>query len=111
MSSEPRRRRPVTLVVGGKDLFSEWIEGLGDAAGRAAIKRRIDRLEEGNLGDSRPVGGGVWELRIHSGPGYRVYFAAAAESIILILCGGDKGTQHRDIRRAQELWRLCRKDH
>ena len=72
--------------------------------GRAAIRKRIDRVEEGNFGDHRFVGGGVWEIRIHYGPGYRVYYGEDGPKVVLLICGGDKGTQKKDVRKAQELW-------
>lgn len=85
-------------------MFNEWFQGLRDAVGRDAIDRRIDRVEEGNFGDHRYVGEGVWEIRIHVGPGYRVYYGEDGPKIVLLICGGDKATQTKDIRRAQELW-------
>lgn len=69
------------------------------------ILRRIDRLRLGNCGDARNVGEGVWELRIHFGPGYRVYFGLHGTQVILLLCGGDKSTQERDIATARMYWK------
>lgn len=89
----------------GRDLYQEWLDGLTDLRGRAAIFRRIERLQGGNFGDCRFCGDGVWELRVDVGPGYRVYYAKSGESVILILCGGDKRTQARDIRRAIATWK------
>jgi putative addiction module killer protein len=77
--------------------------GLGDHVGRAKIAARIDRLALGNPGDVKPVGEGVSELRIHYGPGYRVYFARRGETLIVLLCGGDKSTQAKDIKTAKML--------
>jgi putative addiction module killer protein len=88
----------------GKDIFGEWLGGLRDISARAAILKRIDRVEEGNFGDHRSVGGGVWEIRIHEGPGYRVYYGEDGPKIVLLLCGGDKKTQRKDIGKAQRLW-------
>lgn len=86
--------------------FDEWIDDLRDLAGRARILRRIVRLQEGNPGVVAPVGGGVSEMKIDTGPGYRVYFIERANgSIVILLCGGDKGSQQRDIARAHELAR------
>lgn len=68
-----------------------------------AIARRIERAGAGNLGDAKPVGGGVSEMRVDVGPGYRVYFTLRAGALVLLLCGGDKASQHHDIRRAQHL--------
>ena len=91
-------------LASGKDVFQEWLDGLKDISGRAAILKRIDRVEEGLFGDHRSVGAGVWELRIDYGPGYRVYYAEQGPVIVLLLVGGDKATQKKDIRRAQEFW-------
>lgn len=96
-------------VIDDKDVFADWIDGLKDTTGRAAILKRIDRIEEGNFGDHHGMGGGVWELRIHYGPGYRVYYGEDGPKIVLLLCGGDKGTQNKDIRKAQELWAQYRR--
>lgn len=100
----PRRREIRHYVSNGKDIFGDWLYALKDRLGRIAILKRIDRMEEGNLGDHRPVGEGVSEVRIHFGPGYRVYYGEDGPSIVLLLCGGDKSTQSRDIRKARALW-------
>ena len=76
---------------------------LRDDRARAKINLRIERLAEGNAGDVRPVGGGVSELRINYGPGYRVYYVQRGELLIVLLCGGDKNSQERDIAKAKEL--------
>lgn len=86
----------------GRDIFQGWLDGLRDQRGKARILARIDRLEAGNLGDCEPVGEGVLELRIHFGPGYRVYVARAGEVLMLLLCGGDKGSQAADIEKAKQ---------
>jgi putative addiction module killer protein len=83
--------------------FSAWLRALRDAQARARIAARIRRLAFGNLGDVRPVGEGVSELRIHYGPGYRVYFVRRGDLLIIVLCGGDKTTQPRDIESAKRL--------
>jgi len=83
--------------------FSDWMAGLRDHRARAKIAARIDRLALGNPGDVEPVGEGVSELRIHYGPGYRVYFVRRGGALIILLCGGDKGTQARDIGAAKML--------
>jgi putative addiction module killer protein len=83
--------------------FEAWIEGLRDAKGAAQIARRLARVASGLPGDVGSVGDGVSELRIHHGPGYRLYFVQRSRSVIVLLCGGDKGTQDRDIRRAKQL--------
>jgi len=87
------------------DLFDDWLLGLRDLMGRARIDMRIRRLANGNPGDVRPVGNGVSELRIDTGPGYRVYYAAKGDELILLLAGGDKSTQARDIETALALWK------
>jgi putative addiction module killer protein len=84
-------------------LFSAWMTSLRDSRARAKIAVRIDRLALGNPGDVEPVGEGVSELRIHYGPGYRVYFTRRGRTLIVLLCGGDKGTQTKDIKTAKEL--------
>lgn len=86
------------------DTFDEWLKALRDLRGRARVDMRIRRLADGNPGDERPVGKGVSELRIDTGPGYRVYYAAKGEEIIVLLAGGDKSTQARDIETALVLW-------
>ena len=83
--------------------FATWMRGLKDLQAAARINLRIQRLELGNPGDAKSVGGGVSELRIDYGPGYRVYFCRRDEDIILLLCGGDKRTQDKDIKRAHKL--------
>lgn len=88
----------------GRNPFAEWHDGLRDLQARAAIRARITRVRTGNLGNCRFVGHGVMELKIYLGPGYRVYFAQDGDSIVVLLCGGDKGSQERDIRTAQDYW-------
>jgi putative addiction module killer protein len=83
--------------------FSDWMAGLRDHRTRAKIAARIDRLALGNPGDLGPVGEGVSELRIHYGPGYRVYFVKRGRTLIVLLCGGDKSSQARDIKAARAL--------
>lgn len=89
----------------GRTPLSEWLDGLRDLRARARIVARIDRLRVGLLGDWRSVGGGVRELRIDHGPGYRVYFGQDSETLILLLSGGDKRTQAKDIRQAHDYWK------
>ena len=85
--------------------FAEWFENLRDRQARSRIDVRIRRLSIGNPGDVEPVGEGVSELRIDYGPGYRVYFVRRGPALVIVLAGGDKRTQNRDIRRAIELAR------
>lgn len=86
-------------------LFAEWIDQLRDIQGRARIQVRIERLAAGLLGDVKPIGEGVSELRIDCGPGYRVYFKKQGREIIVLLAGGEKSTQARDIKTALRLAR------
>ena len=85
------------------DVFGTWLENLTDKQAAARIKVRIRRMETGNPGDVRSVGGGVSELRVDHGPGYRVYFTRRAQITIILLCGGDKKTQRKDIATAQRM--------
>lgn len=85
------------------ETFREWRLALRDKRARAAIASRLDRLAFGLAGDAKSVGGGVSELRVHYGPGYRVYFKRANKTVIVLLCGGDKGSQARDIEAAKQL--------
>lgn len=83
--------------------FQKWHLGLQDEQARRRIAMRIERLKGGLLGDTKSVGGGVSELRIDHGPGYRLYFTKQEETIVILLCGGDKGTQGRDIAKAKAM--------
>lgn len=83
--------------------FREWERNLKDAKTRAIIAARLFRLTNGLAGDVSPVGDGVSELRIHYGPGYRIYFQRRGQEIIILLCGGNKGSQDRDIKLAKQL--------
>jgi putative addiction module killer protein len=83
--------------------FASWLDGLRDANARSRIVVRIRRLELGNPGDVKPVGDGISELRISYGPGYRVYFTRQGQEIVLLLCGGDKSSQSRDIAAAKQM--------
>lgn len=85
------------------DVFTAWFAGLRDREARARITVRIRRLSLGNPGDVKPVGSGISEMRINYGPGYRVYFVGRGDTVVILLCGGDKRRQDRDIARALEL--------
>lgn len=87
------------------DLFDGWFTALRDIRAKVQIQARIDRAGLGNFGDCEPVGGGVSEMRIHYGPGYRVYFAQRGVEVVILLAGGDKSSQPKDIKRALELAR------
>lgn len=84
-------------------VFAKWLSGLRDRMAKAKIALRIDRLALGNPGDVKAVGGGVSEMRIDYGPGYRVYFARRGNVMVLLLCGGDKKSQARDIAAAKTM--------
>ena len=88
----------------GREPFSEWLNGLRDKVAQARIRVRLRQVQAGNFGDSEPVGEGVIELRVHVGAGYRVYCGRHGKTVVLLLCGGDKGSQATDIKRAKELW-------
>ncbi len=87
------------------ERFDTWFAGLRDQQASARIKTRIRRAEDGNFGDCEPVGDGVSEMRIHYGPGYRVYFVQRRDEIVILLAGGDKSTQAKDIKTALNLAR------
>jgi putative addiction module killer protein len=87
------------------DIFARWLTGLRDRRARTRTQARIDRLEIGNPGDVKPAGGGISEMRIDYGPGYRVYFVERGNAVVILLAGGDKRTQHGDIATARELAR------
>ena len=87
------------------EIFAKWIDGLHDIRARARILARIERLAAGNPGDVKPVGEGVSELRIDYGPGYRVYYKKQGQKAVILLAGGDKSTQTKDIKTALRLSR------
>jgi putative addiction module killer protein len=90
------------LTRTGRDVFGEWLAELNDNRTRAKIIARIDRLQAGNFGDCKSLRGGLFELRINWGPGYRVYYAMIGRTCVLLLCTGDKRKQSSDIKRAAE---------
>jgi putative addiction module killer protein len=94
--------------------FDRWLRKLNDRRAAARVLVRIDRLAAGNPGDAKPVGAGIFELRIDYGPGYRVYYIYEAQRLIVLLCGGDKSSQDRDIAAAHQIaaaWRNDEQDH
>ena len=103
MEAQPKEVRRYSTSE-GKVPFDEWFYSLRDAKAQVKIKLRLERVELGNLGDFRSVGEGVCELRIDYGPGYRVYFGQIGNIIVILLLGGDKSTQNRDISKAIEYW-------
>jgi putative addiction module killer protein len=96
------------LTADGRSPFAVWLHELCDRQARTRIMVRLNRLRLGNFGDCKSVGEGVFELRMPFGPGYRVYFGRDGESIVLLLCGGDKSTQSADIERAKQYWKAHR---
>ena len=94
----------VYRTAAGKEPFTDWLNNLRDPATRRRILKRLLRLEQGHYGDFRSVGGGVNELRFFFGAGYRVYFAEDGDTLVILLCGGDKSSQRRDIQRAKAYW-------
>lgn len=101
MRAEPQRVETY-ITEDGKRPFDEWLSDLTDRKAAARIEARVARLRLGLLGDWKAVGGGVMELRVDAGPGYRIYFARVGRQIVLLLCGGSKGSQRADIKTAQE---------
>jgi putative addiction module killer protein len=85
--------------------FSDWLHSLRDAQAAGIVRARLNRIRLGNFGDCKSVGGGVEELRIDFGPGYRVYYGREGSFVVILLCGGDKRTQARDILTAQKHWK------
>ncbi|MCL5062843.1 MAG: type II toxin-antitoxin system RelE/ParE family toxin [Nitrospiraceae bacterium] len=93
------------ITIRETEIYSRWFAALRDRKARARIQTRIDRLQLGLLGDVKPVGEGVSELRIDYGPGYRVYFVQRGQELVILLAGGDKSTQDKDIKTALDLAR------
>lgn len=99
------KRVIVYAIPNGKEPFTEWLYGLRDVMGRKRILARVSRLQQGNYGDCEPVGEGVSELRLFFGSGYRVYFGERGNDIVVLLCGGDKSSQNKDIQQAKIYWK------
>ena len=95
----------------GTTPFQKWLESLADRKARTVIDARMARLCLGNFGNCQPVGHGVFEFKIDYGPGYRIYFGRTGGKIILLLCGGDKSTQQKDIETAHRFWRRFEERH
>lgn len=93
----------MTMELKQTETFRKWRAGLKDERDRALIASRLDRLAFGHVGDAQPVGQGISELRIHYGPGYRIYFQRRGNTIVVLLCGGRKSGQARDIEAAKRL--------
>ena len=111
MRSTHPRELQFYKALNGREPFTEWFKTLRDKRAQSNIRSRFIYLEQGNFGDYRSVGGGVFELRIHVGAGYRVYFAEVDNTIVLLLCGGDKSSQTQDIQRAKTYWREYKEAH
>ena len=92
------------LTESGRCPFDEWLEGLRDKRSQAIVATRLNRVVQGNFGLCRALEGGIQELKIDFGPGFRVYFAEDGDTIVVLLCGGDKATQSKDIEKAQAYW-------
>jgi putative addiction module killer protein len=97
-------------IINTTDKFDAWLADLADLKGRAKILVRIDRAALGNFGDAESVGDGISEMRIHFGPGYRVYYAREDRVVYLLLNGGDKSTQAADIQQAKSMWEQIKKE-
>lgn len=87
----------------GKSPFTDWIDGLKEIHTRAKVFTRLDRLKLGNFGDCKSIGNGIYELRLHYGPGIRIYYSKIGRKVVLLLCGGMKSSQKKDIEKAQKL--------
>ena len=100
---------PISVIVyrdaAGNEPFTNWLNNLRDARTRRRILKRLWRLESRHYGDCKPVGNGMIELRFFFGPGYRVYFGKDGDNIVVLLLGGDKSSQRRDIQKAQTYWK------
>ena len=94
----------------GKEPFEDWLTKIKDKTTKARIRRRLDRLSFGHEGDCKSVGGGVYELRLMFGAAYRIYYGKSGDIVIVLLLGGDKGSQEEDIKKAHEYWRASQED-
>ena len=102
---ETRPQRVIIYRDGrGREPFKDWVNSLARAA-HAAVIARLNRLEHGNFGDCISLRGGVFEFRIHKSPGYRIYYGRDGNTLVILLCGGEKGTQQKDIAKAKRYWR------
>jgi putative addiction module killer protein len=109
LTDTPTPKRVIPYVDGnGREPFSEWLYGLRDSEGQKRIVYRTNKLKQGNYGDCEPVGEGVSELRMDFGSGYRVYIGEHGNDIVILLCGGDKDSQKKDIQKAKYYWKEYR---
>lgn len=104
------RRIVKYVTAGGVCPFDVWFDRLRNKRTQAIVAVRLNRVVQGNFGNSRNLGGRLWELKIDFGPGLRIYFGEDGDTVVVILCGGDKSTQSRDIEKARTLWREYRKE-
>ena len=99
---------PKTVIVycdkTGKEPFTNWLNSLKDARDRRRILMRLRRVEQGNYGDSKHIQSGIFELRLFFGPGYRIYFGEDGDTLVILLCGGDKSSQDKNIQQAIKYW-------
>ncbi len=98
-------------IPNGYEPFTRWFRSIRDTTVRHRIQARIISIETGNFGDRKSVGAGVWELRLDFGPGYRIYYGEVDNTIVLLLCAGDKSSQERDIERAKDYWKEYKETH
>jgi len=112
MRSDARQREiQYYRTSNDRQPFIEWSESIRDQSTQNRIDKRLERLEDGNFGDCQSVGDGVFELRLHFGRGYRIYFGQIDNTFVLLLCGGDKASQTQDIERAKTYWREYKEAH
>ncbi len=104
MQATYSRELQIYQTESGREPFNEWFNAIRDTQTQDRIQARLARLEDGNMGDCRSVGEGVSELRLHFGKGYRIYFGQIGNTIVILLCGGDKSSQKRDIEQAKTYW-------
>jgi putative addiction module killer protein len=104
MAARPRKIKTY-VRANGQSPFEDWVSDLRDKSAKAKIFTRIDRMKFGNFDDCKSVGQGVFELRVHFGPGYRVYFGLIGSEVVLLLVGGNKASQPKDINLAQRYWK------
>ena len=102
-----KKQLEIFVTKDGRTPFTEWLESLKDKTSQFRIKERLDRVSLGNLGDYKSIGEGVYELRLTIGPGYRIYFGLETDTFMILLLGGSKKGQQRDIHKSKEYW----KDH
>jgi putative addiction module killer protein len=103
----PKPRQVKEIEINGEKPFAKWLKKLKDSQAKAAILARITRIATlGNFGNYKYLDHGIFELKIPVGPGYRIYFGIEKDTLVLIILGGDKSSQNRDIKKAQELWKM-----